>query len=247
MTHARAIRPVSRQVPTAAPPRVTQAELTSCADVFAAAELLASRFDFRSHPYLVWMRESATRTEFMESQVPFRFAVEGFSRALAAVVARTTELERRRAVAENVAEEHGLMGAADHKSTYIEYLGGLGADETRLGLPPTFAVTGFVESIVNFALVHPGEEGAASLGIIERLYVDVTRELLDGIERRDFADLARQNHYCKHEKLDVGHARELLEVAEDAWATPRGRQRIATAMVLGARYFWELYSGLLPE
>ncbi len=203
--------------------------------------------NFRAHPYFVWIDDPAiTREEFVASQVPFRHAVEQFSRALAATMARIPEVERRMAVADNVAEEHG-RGRADqaHSATFREYLLSLGASPAQLAAPCPIAVDAFVASVVAHCLTHNGEEGAATTGMIEDLYVGISGHIASTIVERGWVEPGSQRHYALHEDLDVVHARDLFAVAATGWDGPH-RERIARSLLLGARWFWTLYDGLLP-
>jgi pyrroloquinoline-quinone synthase len=212
----------------------------------AVARLLGD-YDVAVHPYFRWIADAATDlASFRQTQVAFRFAVEGFGQALAAVVARIPRLELRVQIAENVAEEHGCFGRHSHKETFAEYLAALGATEAELAVGCPVEVRAFAQSVTNFCMVNSFEAGAAHVGIIERIYVDISARLVDTVRRRAWADMTQQSHYAVHEELDVEHARELLAVAEPGWAEPRQRAQIALGLLLGAHYFWRLYDDLLP-
>jgi pyrroloquinoline-quinone synthase len=223
-------------------------EAVSLPSVTAAVELIATRYDFRAHPYFRWMVDPATDVvDFRRSQVPFRFAVESFSQALAAVLARVPELELRLAVAENVAEEHGHGRVrASHKATFVQYLRALGATDADLhhGCPVT--VWAFNQSLLDFCLVQPYESGAALLGIIEHLYVGISASIARTLRDRAWVVPGSQRHYDVHEKLDVSHARELLDLCEPAFSESRARSQIALGLLLGAHWFWRLYLDLMP-
>jgi pyrroloquinoline-quinone synthase len=230
-------------------PQLTLEETGSLPSVTTALKLIEAQYDFRGHPYFLWMAERTTGvTEFRRSQVPFRFAVESFSQALAAVLARVPELELRLAVAENVAEEHGHGKVrASHKATFVQYLRALGATDADLqrGCPVT--VWAFNQSLLDFCLVQPYESGAALLGIIEHLYVGISASIARTLRDRAWVVPGSQRHYDVHEKLDVSHARELLDLCEPAFSESRARSQVALGLLLGAHWFWRLYLDLLPS
>lgn len=206
-------------------------------------------YDFAKHPYFRWLANPATTREaFRASQVPFRFAVESFSQALAGVLARIPRVEDRAAIADNIAEEHGRGNlSVSHKYTFLEYLEALGATPKELDQPCPIWVTAFNHSIRNLCLAQPYECGAAALGIIEQLYVGVSATIARSIKERGWVEEGSQRHYAAHEVLDVEHAQELLDVAAPAWDTPRCRSSVALGLLLGAYYFWKLYEDLLPD
>src|SRR5262245_54910250 len=85
-----------------------------------ALAMVEAHYDFSRHPYFLWLA-GVGRDEFRRTQVPFRFVVEEFSRSLAAVLAHLTDPDHRRAVAENVAEEHGHGNElTSHKATFLQ-------------------------------------------------------------------------------------------------------------------------------
>jgi pyrroloquinoline-quinone synthase len=224
-------------------------ELVNLPTLEAAVNRVAAVYDFRHHPYLIWMQADTTsRQEFRRSQLPFRFAVESFSQALAAILARIPLLEARLPLFENIAEEHGGGSILrSHKYTFRQYLQALGATTTEFDTPCTTPVLAFNQSILGYCLTQPPEAGAAMLGTIEHLYIDISRAIAYTIHHRGWAAAGSQSHYATHEKLDAEHARDLLILAANAWDESRSRAQVAQGLVLGAHYFWSLYDDLLPS
>jgi pyrroloquinoline-quinone synthase len=186
-----------------------------------------------------------SKTDFRRTQVPFRFAVESYSQALAAVLAHVPRLEMRLLVAENVAEEHGHGKArASHKATFHGYLRALGATEAELAAPCPVTVCAFNYSLLDFCLVQPYESGAALLGIIEHLYVGISTSIARTLHRRDWVAPGSQRHYDVHQELDVSHARDLLALCQPGFKESRARAQIALGLALGAHWFWRLYLDL---
>lgn len=242
--HLLEVRSISRATPF----ELTVDDLVTLPSLDQAVWQVAQAYDFRCHPYLHWMRQTSTsRAVFCQSQVPFRFAVESFSQALAAVLARMPMLEERLPLAENVAEEHGHGDRrCSHKYTFYQYLKALGATANDLTAPCTMPVLAFNQSILTYGLTQSGEAGAALLGMIEYLYVDISAAIAHMLHQRQWTDPGSQTHYAVHEKLDTEHARDLLALAEPAWYESRSRTQVAQGLLLGAYYFWRLYGDLLP-
>jgi pyrroloquinoline-quinone synthase len=194
------------------------------------------------------MNNSTTnRDAFRHSQLPFRFAVESFSQALAAVLARLQFLEARLPLFANIAEEHGYGNALrSHKYTFREYLQALGASEVEFNAPCTTSVLAFNQSILTYCLTQSPEAGAAMLCIIEYLYVGISTNIANTLQQRVWTVPGSQSHYTTHEKLDTEHARDLMNVATPAWDATVSRSQVAQALVLGAYYFWSLYDDLCP-
>ena len=214
-----------------------------------AVSCVATHYDFQRHPYLCWMRkESTTRAAFCQSQLPFRFAVESFSQALAAVLARMPLLEDRLPLANNVAEEHGYGDRLrSHTFTFLQYLEALGASAEEMTAPCTVPVLAFNQSILTYSLTQSAAAGAALLGMLEYLYIDISAAIAHTLHHRQWTAPGSQSHYAVHEKLDVEHAQELLTIAEPSWHSPSARVHVAQGLLLGAYYFWRLYEDLQPN
>jgi pyrroloquinoline-quinone synthase len=227
-------------------PVLTPEALAATRNVDDALKLVEASYDFHRHPYFVWMDSPRTsRSDFRRTQVPFRFAVESYSQALAAVLAHVPQLEMRLLVADNVAEEHGHGKArASHKATFHGYLRALGATDAELAGACPVTVCAFNYSLLDFCLVQPYESGAALLGIIEHLYVGISTSIARTLHGRTWVAPGSQRHYDVHQKLDVSHARDLLALCQPGFKESRTRAQIALGLALGAYWFWRLYLDL---
>jgi pyrroloquinoline-quinone synthase len=229
-------------------PQLTWEELINYPTLETAVNRVAEVYNFRHHPYLIWIQSPATsREQFRHSQLPFRFAVESFSQALAAVLARIPQIEARLPLFENIAEEHGRGSILrSHKFTFQQYLQALGISPMELNMPCTTPVLAFNQSILAYCITQQPESSAAMLGIIEYLYVEISATIAYTLQHRSWTVLGSQSHYAVHEKLDTEHAKDLLMFASPAWDESRSRAQLAQGLVLGAHYFWTLYNDLLP-
>ena len=223
-------------------------KIRSQESIDSAVELLREIFNFEKHPYFVWAwDEKRKRQEFLESQIPFRFAVESFSQALAAVLAHIPHLESRLHLAENVAEEHGHNKIIDsHKFTFLQYLRALGAEPEQLFMNCPIGVRAFTNSLQGYCMTNPYYSGAALLGIIEYQYIFISGMIGQNILSKDWVKPGAQRHYEFHEVLDVEHAKELFDIADVGWTHEITRNETALGLCLGAKYFWDLYCELLP-
>jgi pyrroloquinoline-quinone synthase len=236
------------QTPTPVEPELSIEELIARPSFAAAVDLIEARYDFRRHPYFLWMDSPRTSIEsFRASQVPFRFAVEAFSQALAAVVARTPRVEQRLGVLDNVDEEHGRGNLwASHKATFTQFLRALGAGAPELERGCPVQVRAFNQALLDFSLTQSYDAGAALLGIIEQLYIGISASIALTVRVRGWCAPGSQTHYEVHEALDVSHARDLFALAEPAWRESGSRAQVALGLGLGAHWFWALYRDLLP-
>ena len=132
-----------------------------------------------------------------------------------------------------------------HKFTFHQYLKALGATPEDLKAPCPIPVLAFNQSLLTYTLAQSGTTGAALLGMIEYLYVDISAAIAQTLHQRQWALPGSQSHYAVHEKLDVEHAQELLTLAEPCWRESQSRTQVAQGLLLGAFYFWRLYDDLL--
>jgi pyrroloquinoline-quinone synthase len=227
-------------------PELTWSELIELPTLELAVQKVANIYDFDRHPYLIWMTDPTTqRDAFCRSQLPFRFAVESFSQALAAVLARIPTVADRLTLFTNIAEEHGRGNILhSHKFTFQEYLLALGANEADFCVPCSTPVLAFNQSILAYCLTQNPEVSAAMLGTIEYLYVGISAKIARTLADRQWTLPGSQSHYLNHERLDTEHARDLLNIASPVWHEPRSRVQLTQALVLGAYYFWRLYADL---
>ena len=212
-----------------------------------AYQYVAREFNFAKHPYFNWMKIT-DKESFARSQIPFRYAVEGFSCALAATLAKIPELERRVKLAENVAEEHGLLGEKiPHKYTITQFLKVMGIPDSEITIPCPAGVHAFNQSLRNYCLSNSPEAGAALLGMIEYVFITISNVVADHIASKGWAERGSQRHYETHETLDIEHSKVLFDICTDYWAMKYKRQEICQGLILGAHYFWNLYNELYPD
>lgn len=227
---------------------ISVASVAARPSVAGGAALVGEVYDFTCHPYFQWAwSPKCSRDDFRRSQVPFIYIVEYFSQALAAVLAHIPSVRQRLdTVFDNVLEEHGGgKFELTHRATFAEYLKMLGATEGEINSPCPQHVEAFTEALLNYCLVHPAEQGAALMGIIEYVYVGISRTIVELIQKRDWGDVSAQRHYAAHEKIDVEHAERLFALAVEGWKVAERRDAIASAMLVSAQYFWTVYDDML--
>lgn len=226
--------------------KLDQGAEDSLSSLSSTIEYIHHQFNFKKHPYFLWMRET-DRESFRDSQAGFRFAVEEFSCAIATVVAKLPNLEERFELAKNFIEEHG-GGSLEHshKHTFITYLKALHINQEKLNAPIPNSVLLFNKSLRGICSIEPFYTGAALLGMIEHAYVDVSAMIALHIHEQKWVMPNSQTHYATHEKLDVIHAQDFFNVIVPFWGNSHMRADIMNGLILGATLFWNLYLSLLP-
>lgn len=217
--------------------------LSRCASLQAAVEQVAEIYEFQWHPYFIWMRSVGVGPrQFIASQIPFQYAVESFAQAF---VRLNDRLQTR---GTEFAGNADVQSIATHPSklAFHRCLSCLEPRVDRSGVCP-IEVAAANRAVVNHCLTMPIESGAALLGMIEYLYVDVSATISQIVQHRGWVH-PDSDFYCMiHAALEIDTTRDLLTLANTAWADPQVRPQIAQSLILGAQYLWALYDGLYPD
>lgn len=205
----------------------------------------------RDNPLFVALRTDLPHSLFVATQFEFFHAVVAFHRPMAALAARIDDDEHRAAIFRNVHEELGEGDASRaHGATFITFLSRLTSTtehEVRQRLsttPAGAAVRAFNAALSGVCVVDDVVVGAAALGIIERMFADISSWIGTACVARGFIEQRAMIHYDLHERIDIGHAADFFRVLAAAWATPQGRRHVEDGLRLGAFVFDRLYRDL---
>lgn len=216
------------------------------------SDVIADVITAHSHeanPYLRALRDGGLdKGDFVETQVQFYYAVVFFSRPMAVLAAKMPNAGARTAILRNVWEEHG-EGDENHRhgATFLELLHRLAglrlADVEARTLWPE--VRAFNTALIGCCALDDWEIGAGCMGIIERMFVDISAWIGTSIAARGWLPRARVVHYAMHEVLDRRHSADFFDSLEAAWAaSDASRYRIEQGLRLGAYVFDRLYRDL---
>ncbi|MDP6931831.1 MAG: iron-containing redox enzyme family protein [Myxococcota bacterium] len=213
------------------------------------AEILEET-DAWNNPYLVALRDgSFEREDFLETQVQFYFAVVFFSRPMAAVAAKIPSARLRVEILRNVWEEHGEGDQGDtHGSTFLTLLhrlGGISSEQVdERALWPE--VRQFNTTLTGACVMDEYLVGVGVMGIIERMFADISAWLGQGIVERGWLTADQVVHYNLHQQLDVKHADDFFAVLRPAWESGGNAERymVEQGLRLGAHSFSALFEQL---
>jgi len=201
------------------------------------------------NPYFVALRDGTfAREDFVETQIQFFHAVSFFNRPLAALAAGIPDAQRRMGVVRNIWEEHGEgEHSLFHEVTFLQLLERLDgitrADVHRRFLWPE--VKTFNTTLMGAAATDTYRVGAACLGIVERMFADISAWIGQGMVDRGWLAEDQVVHYRKHQELDVRHAEDLLAVVRPEFDGGfERRYEIAVGLRMGALCFNQLFEGL---
>ncbi len=205
--------------------------------------------DHGSNAYFAALRDgSFEREDFVETQIQFYYAVVFFSRPMAAVAAKIPSPRMRVEVLRNVWEEHGEGERGDqHGSTFLELLRRLDGvtedDVERRVLWPEVRM--FNTTLTGACVMDEYLVGVAVLGVIERMFADISAWIGAAVVERGWLDSEQLIHYRLHQELDVKHAADFFDVLRPPWkAAPENRYYVEQGLRLGAHAFDTFYAGL---
>ena len=103
----------------------------------------------------------------------------------------------------------------------------------------------FNTTIVGACVLDDYLVGSGMMGMIERMFVDISLWIGRGIVARGWLAPEQVIHYNVHEDLDVKHSKDFFDVLQPAWEeNVRNRYFIHQGLSLGAHIFNNLYKGL---
>jgi pyrroloquinoline-quinone synthase len=226
----------SNERPAVRAPRVTQCALETL-----------GRVDIQANPYFVALAGGdLAKDVFKQTQRQFYFAVEFFSRPMAALVARIPNPRMRLDILHNVVEEHGEFdGDEFHETTFRRFLRSIGADAETLDGETLWPEVRAFNSALAGACIHDElEVGVACMGIIEHAFAGISETIGRAVVDQGWVAAEDLVHYVVHAKIDERHADEFYRVVEPHWDDPARRYFVEQGLELGAYIFDSLYRGL---
>ena len=199
-----------------------------------------------ANPYFASLQDgSFDKADFLETQIQFYYAVVFFSRPMSVLAAKIPSAATRTEILRNVWEEHGEGDATSrHGATFLELLKRLDNitqdDVEARALWPE--VRAFNTNLIGCCALDDWEIGAGCLGIIERMFVDISAYLGQQIAAREWLPADRVVHYSVHQELDVRHSEDFFATLAPTWEKSAGKRYLITqGLQLGAYVFDCLY------
>lgn len=193
---------------------------------------------WNEHPFHSFLK-NANQKEFLQSQIPFFFAVQSFSRALSFLAAKIEDSESRYLVIENLYEEHGHGDKNKyHTETFKVFL-------TALGWNGEYFKNPWITEWIEHRLLRYNKFPAlyaAYLSGIEYAYAPISDTISNGLSKYNL--ICNQNHYGKHAEIDWEHGSELMEVALNIKGNV-GIDKIKESFIEGQDDFLKLYEHIM--
>lgn len=204
---------------------------------------------YDQNPYFIHLRDgSFSKEDFVETQIQFHSAVIFFSRPMCALAGKIPEPQLRLEVLRNIWEEHGEGELSiAHGSTFVEFLNRLdGVNIERIMLSALWPeIRIFNTTLAGITVLDDFLAGVAALGIIERMFSDISAWIGQGIVQRGWMTNDNMIHYKLHQKLDIKHSDDFFNIVREGYdRSEENRYHIEQGLRLGATLFNDMYAGL---
>jgi len=186
---------------------------------------------------------------FKKAQSQFFFAVDYFSRPMAALVARLPLHSDRIDIIENIVEEHGnFCKEKYHANSFKAFLQTLGKTKEELDvLSPSAVVNMFNYTLMGICAQEDPLIAIACNGIIEYAFSDISALLAEKVVERKWVTKDKLVHYNLHADLDKKHAEEFFKIIEPSMDDKEKQDKIIIGLKLGVYIFNRLYEDLYTE
>lgn len=218
-------------------------------DLLKLVDQILKETNYQNNPYFIaLMNKEFDKDDFVETQIQFFYAVTFFSRPMAALAAKIPTPALRMEIIRNVWEEHGEGESGKiHGETFGELLMRLGniknSDIDKRALWPEVRI--FNTTLVGACVLDEYLIGVGVMGMIERMFVDISNIIGKGIVHNGWLTEEKMIHYDLHEKLDIRHSMDFFNVLKPSWEeNESNRYYIEQGLRMGAEVFNYLYMAM---
>jgi pyrroloquinoline quinone (PQQ) biosynthesis protein C len=207
---------------------------------------ILKELDYLKNPYFTALQDGTfDKEDFIETQIQFFYAVDFFSRPMAALAAKIPTAQMRLEIIRNVWEEHGEGDLSiAHTKTFLMFLERLGNikedDVYKRALWPELRI--FNTTLAAVCMLDDYMTGVGVMGMIEYMFSDISSSIGKGIIKRGWLNENNIVHYKSHEVLDVRHSDDFFNIIKNAYEkNDADRYYIDQGLWMGATLFHSTY------
>ena len=168
-----------------------------------------SSYHLLLHPfYQSWTQGSISKKQLQEYATQYYVHVKAFPRYISATHSNCDDIEKRKILLENLADEEGLNGDP-HPELWLRFAEGLEVSREEISKKPTRES---IKNVINTFLTAARSsyhEGLASLYAYEYQVPEVAETKIKGLkEHYDVTDDRSLSFFEVHKEADVHHRRE---------------------------------------
>lgn len=175
--------------------------------------LIADR-SLLKHPfYRAWSEGSLTREVLRDYSAQYFSQVDAFPRFVSSVHSRCPEIETRKVLVENLADEeiHGV----DHRELWLRFAEGLGASRDAVVTEEPLSETRAMLETFFGLCANDWRDGLCALYAYESQVPGVSQSKIDGLKRFYGVEDARTlSFFTAHLQYDVEHSRQVASLIE---------------------------------
>jgi len=208
--------------------------------------------NYKNNPYFVNLHKGTfSKEDFIETQIQFYFAVVFFNRPMSALAAKIPTPELRLEILKNIWEEHGEgdLNKA-HGKSFLEFLAAIGDVSYKKIMQKALwpEVRAFNTCLSGACVLDDFMVGTAMMGMIERMFCDISVILAKGIIKQGWLSDDTLLHYNVHAELDIKHSDDFFQILSEPWKkSDENKYFIEQGLRLGGTIFNNLYKGLYEQ
>ena len=169
-----------------------------------------SKYHLLSHPfYQDWNKGSLSKETLKEYATQYYKHVKAFPRYISATHSQCDDIEKRKILLENLADEEGFHQGEPHPELWMRFAEGLGVFRNEVeNKPARKSIEEVIDSFLS-AGRSSYAEGLAALYAYEYQVPEIAETKIKGLkEHYDVSDKRSLSFFTVHQEADVHHRRE---------------------------------------
>ena len=206
-----------------------------------------SNYHLLSHPfYQAWSCGDVPRDRLREYVTQYYTHVKAFPRYISATHSHCEDIEKRRVLLENLADEEGFKGGDSHPELWCRFAQGLGVSRGELETQPVRESIKNVVKVFFSSAYSSYSEGLASLYAYEYQVPEVAETKLKGLrEHYGVRDERSLSFFIVHQSADVYHRQECEKLIDSF--SEREKALALEASRQSAKVLWDFLSDIQEE
>jgi pyrroloquinoline-quinone synthase len=200
------------------------------------------------HPfYQKWNEGKLTIHELQEYARQYYHFVKHFPMFVSSVHSNCTDVDVRRMLVENIADEDGFnTGVEDHPHLWLKFAAALNVNRTQCGSAPVCPEV--QDSIDGFYKLCRNSDYRIGLGALygyEKQIPEVSRVKIDGLKKfYNMEGSEAIKFFTVHHEADIHHSGSELQALLDTCGTDEQKQKALDAARKSAALYWQMLDGV---
>ncbi len=201
-----------------------------------------------NHPfYQKWNEGKLSIEELREYAKQYYHFVKHFPRFVSCVHSNCDDVNTRRILLENLADEEGFKtGIEDHPGLWINFAQSLGLTEAEVkSAEPLREVEDLVDGMYELARSPEFTLGLAALYAYEFQVPEISKTKIAGLKNFYGIDSEKAIEFFKvHEEADIYHSRDEMEIMNNTNTSLEDQKRLINTVDESATLMWNFLDGV---